>query len=1130
MKTSKRQKKYIEILGDIVSVNRIVFVSYVVCAVVYGLLGYELFYTPRYTGPEWKPIMYYILLVLPILLASVDYAESRHGLAFRYSLYLPAVFFYAYMLMLDEDHLHFLYAICMIGMSVIYCDARFSALLGILVVGLHVATAYILSCDGDGGLGLRLFHAGLILVIVFFFNFSSGIIVTVRNTKLADVSEEKERFRALASVDGKWVFEYDIAKDKFVITKDIEDGGKEKQGFDRVSQEAKLQRHVLYADWDELDRFISMAKEGKPVFEVQLRLRNYNADYLWFQFKARTLMDEEGKPVSVIGTMENINERKRMELRIADENMRDPLTKLYERNHARKLIDEFLGQQDGTEYAGLLLVDVDDFSKLVDKMGATFAEEVLKSMATDLDEIFYTSDILGRVGGDAFVILMKNIKKIPDLEKKMQEIQDVVQKTYSEAEMKFASTVTIGASVFPLDGKNCDELYSNAEKALVYEKEQGKNRYGLYDHAKEEEYDKLHIEEMHNKIVRKHELELTYERKESDSLIELAFKLIDEAKDTDSAINLLLRQITRQMGLDAICVRQRVGREHKMTYPYRCIIGDYSLEGEEEIVHSDELWDRYIARIKETNGYIACDNVEDIEDDFLRESCKKNGIRAYVRCSYFEKEEYVGSIDFVSCSDVRKWSKEDRQTIQAVTNVISSYLLKMKAYEDASDTIERLTGFDAVTGFYKYEKFLELAQEFLKTAKHGKYVIVYMDFSNFKYINEAYGYEVGDKVLKAYADGAKKFTGRFILGSRVFSDNLVCLLNADDWNDEQMIEAMESGSKLFTDRVQSQYLNSNIVCIIGLCPFMVDGNEVQLKNIISSANLARKEAKRAERGSCVIYDDSMGRSLQKEVEYANNMEKAFQNHEFVVYMQPKIDLKKRQIIGAEALIRWIKKDGTMIFPNEFIPVFEKNKSITLLDYFVYDEVCKYLAGRIERGEPVVNVSVNVSRIHLQSIDDMVAYIDSLLQRYKIPPQYLEFELTETISTERVEDTVEMLTKLRKLGVKVSMDDFGSGYSSLNVLTKLPLDVLKLDKEFLKDFDEDSDEKIIIPSIIDMAKKLKLDVVCEGVETKKQVEFLRDVDCDVAQGYFYSRPVPLDAFSGMLSDENFVVNQELKTEA
>ena len=163
--------------------------------------------------------------------------------------------------------------------------------------------------------------------------------------------------------------------------------------------------------------------------------------------------------------------------------------------------------------------------------------------------------------------------------------------------------------------------------------------------------------------------------------------------------------------------------------------------------------------------------------------------------------------------------------------------------------------------------------------------------------------------------------------------------------------------------------------------------------------------------------------------------------------------------------------------------------------------------------------------HLKSIDKLVDYISGLLKKYQVPPHLLEFELTETVFTDTVDDTIELMSRLRELGVKVSMDDFGSGYSSLNVLTKLPLDVLKLDKEFLKDFETDADGKIIIPSIIEMAKKLQLSVVCEGVETKQQVEFLRQVDCDLVQGYYYSRPVPKNVFSQMLADDDFVLHQE-----
>ena len=1126
MKKNKVLKKYIDILDDVTSVNGIVFACNAVCTVIYAVMGYFIFKEPAYNDASWKPIMYYILLFLPVLLASVDYAESKYKQEFKYSLYLPSLFFYAYLLLLEQQPLHFLYAICMIGMSVIYCDPRFSSLLGIIVFTLHMIFA-VMNYEQEKGkiMSGRFFDAGLVLVMIFFFNFTSGIIVAIRNAKMADVNEEKQRFLALASVDEKGIFEYDIEKDRMNITQNVGGSNEQKLRFEHISKEAKLQRYVLYADWDELDRFLEECKTGRPILEGQMRLRNHKADYLWYQFRARTLFDKNDEPVSVIGTMENIDDRKRMELRIADENMRDPLTKLYESNHAKELMGEFLSTQEGTEYAGLLLIDVDDFSRLIEKMGTTFADEVLKSMATDLDEIFYTSDILGRVGGDQFIILMKNIKKIPDIEKKMQEIQDVVHKIYSESEMRFATTVTIGASVFPIDGRTYDELFRNAEKALVYEKEQGKNRYGLYDHEKEPEYAKLYIEEKHNKIQYQHELDMTYENTESDSLMELAFKLIDESKDTDSAINLLLRQVARKMGLDAIWVRHRVGREYKMFYPYRCIMGDFPVD-EDEIIFSEDYWEEAVTLIKNNNGFSSFSHVDESCGIRAGSIYKNLGIRSFARCSYFEKDEYIGSIDFISYTEEREWTKEDKQTIQAVTNVISSYLLKMKAYEDAEDEIERLTGYDAITGFYKYEKFLENAQEYLETAKPGQYVISYQDFSNFKYINEMYGYEVGDKILREYAEMLPETTDRFIMGSRVFSDNIVSLFDATDIDMNTMISFAEFCSSKFADKVQKEYFGSNVVCVVGLCPFVVTKDkDIPLKNIISNANLARKEAKRPEMANIIVYDDSMGENLLKEVKYANEMEEAFRNKEFVVYMQPKVDLKQHKIIGAEALIRWVKPNGEILYPNEFIPVFEKNKSITVLDYFVYDEVCKYLADRVKKDEPIVNVSVNVSRVHLQSIDEMVQYVKALLKKYKIKPEYLEFELTETMSTEKVEDTIKMLNKLRKLGVKVSMDDFGSGYSSLNLLTKLPLDVLKLDKEFLKDFEKDTDGKIIIPSIIDMAKKLKLEVVCEGVETKEQVEFLRDVDCDIVQGYYYSKPVPLDVFTEMLSDNDFVFRQE-----
>ena len=538
-----------------------------------------------------------------------------------------------------------------------------------------------------------------------------------------------------------------------------------------------------------------------------------------------------------------------------------------------------------------------------------------------------------------------------------------------------------------------------------------------------------------------------------------------------------------------------------------------------------EWWEKEESSLRANNGLTLCSDTSVKKDPQHRALVDQYGVKSYARNAYYESGEYIGSIDFVDCRKNRIWTEEECEMMQSLTNVISAYLLKMKAFEDAADTVDKLTGYDVITGFYKYERFLSFAEEYLQNAKPGKYAVIYVDFSNFKVINEMYGYEVGDKILRDYANAARRYKNVFIAGSRVFSDNMVCLINVPWESEEQMCARLSKAGKIFADKVHRDYLESNLALSIGICTFDVDGSEIMLKNIISNANFARKEAKKPDQPNCVLYNEKMGEQMRREMAYMNDMDVAFENNEFIVYMQPKIDLKNHAITGAEALIRWIKSDGTMIFPNDFIPIFEKNKTIGRLDYFVYEQVCKYLSDRIARKERPIYVSMNVSRIHLTNIKGMVEYVKGLLEKYQIPPHMLEFELTETVMTDKVDDTILLMDSLRQLGVKVSMDDFGTGYSSLNLLTKLPLDVLKLDKEFLKDFETDRDGKIIIPSIIDMAKKLNLAVVCEGVETKQQVEFLRQVDCDLVQGYYYSRPVSLDSFSQMLADDEFVIHQE-----
>jgi EAL domain-containing protein (putative c-di-GMP-specific phosphodiesterase class I) len=224
-----------------------------------------------------------------------------------------------------------------------------------------------------------------------------------------------------------------------------------------------------------------------------------------------------------------------------------------------------------------------------------------------------------------------------------------------------------------------------------------------------------------------------------------------------------------------------------------------------------------------------------------------------------------------------------------------------------------------------------------------------------------------------------------------------------------------------------------------------------------------------------------------------------------------------EIVGAEALIRWKKPDGSFVYPDEFIPAFESNGCIRKTDYFVYESVFKYLKDRLDKGLYCVPISMNVSRIHLFN-DDFVSFVDGLLKKYEVPAELIEFELTESICLEGLPSVSFTMQWLRQKNIRISIDDFGSGYSSLEILTRLPINVLKLDKVFMKDFLNDN-EKIVIASIVEMARLLGLEVICEGVEEDKQRIFLIEAACEMLQGYVFSKPVPMEEFSEKLARES-----------
>ena len=289
--------------------------------------------------------------------------------------------------------------------------------------------------------------------------------------------------------------------------------------------------------------------------------------------------------------------------------------------------------------------------------------------------------------------------------------------------------------------------------------------------------------------------------------------------------------------------------------------------------------------------------------------------------------------------------------------------------------------------------------------------------------------------------------------------------------------------------------------------------------MIEYANAARESLQLQNGSPVAFYDVDMFRNMERIREIEGRMKPALEHGEFKAFLQPKFNLETGQIVGAEALVRWISPNGSTVYPDEFIPIFENNGFIEELDFYILAEICDMVNRRIQGKKKCVPISINQSRVLLQN-EDYVRRVAGMLAKYNTPPQYIELELTERIFRDDLKEMAEVMGKLKKLGVRWSIDDFGTGYSSLNLLKELPVDIIKIDKSFLDETESSETSKIIIRKTVELTQELDMTVVCEGVETENQADYLRGIRCDVAQGYLYAKPMPMGEFEKMLDKEMY----------
>ncbi len=439
---------------------------------------------------------------------------------------------------------------------------------------------------------------------------------------------------------------------------------------------------------------------------------------------------------------------------------------------------------------------------------------------------------------------------------------------------------------------------------------------------------------------------------------------------------------------------------------------------------------------------------------------------------------------------------------------IGGAIIDITKDKEKDSLIEKMAYIDEVTQIYNRNKFMIIGQETFECSIELdiSYWVIVIDIDKFHIINDTCGYQNGNRLLKEVALTILKNLTSGGFGARIGGDNFALIIKDTEDNTlpvRTIKKIQDQLSKLNID----VFSNQTITCSAGYCSMPADGPD--FAKTLDHAEFALS-MNCGTRGNITRYDNKMhdsiiaGNTLEKE------LAKALDNKELVLYYQPKINLNNGDIIGVEALIRWIKADGTVIPPSYFIPVAENSLLITRISDFVLYEACRQNKAWQDAGMPKLTISVNLTSVDFYQTD-VIESINETLKKTGLEPQCLEVELTESLALKDIEQAIHQMKEIKDLGVKLSMDDFGTGYSSLSYIQVLPITLLKLDRSFIMYLEEDEVSREIVSAVIKIAKSKKIETIAEGIETIGQAEILKQSGCDHAQGYFFGKPMPADQF-------------------
>ncbi len=458
---------------------------------------------------------------------------------------------------------------------------------------------------------------------------------------------------------------------------------------------------------------------------------------------------------------------------------------------------------------------------------------------------------------------------------------------------------------------------------------------------------------------------------------------------------------------------------------------------------------------------------------------------------------------FYKTDDGMEWGEEELDKIKVLQTCLFAYNARVRLAQIA----DQFTFHDTQLGMYNLNFFMKHAGMLLAEGVVEQYGVCYFNLKHFSVVNQRFGREKGTRIMVEYIEQLEELLEDTELVCRIGGDNFIVLFRKEKLD---LIIRHMKGLEIDTeDEGESAFVSA----VAGY--YMADKTVHYPSDLMDRANVAMNVAKHSKTTDRVFYDDALLALSNERKQIETMFPDAIRNEEFRVYYQPKVFMKDYKLKGAEALCRWYH-EGKIVAPDKFIPVLEQSKDICDLDFYMLDHVCADIRRWLDEGRRVVKVSVNLSRCHLGNSHLLQSILDTI-DRHNVPHEYIEIELTETTTDVSFNDLKDMVNGLREHGISTSVDAFGVGYSSFNLIREIPWNVIKIDKSFLHDEGDELSGKnrAMLKYVIAIAQEMGMVTICEGVETIEQIRLLKEYGCFMAQGFYFDKPMPREQFEEKL---------------